>query len=254
MTSALPPVGGAPPRPSWTWSASICCRITPATRSSLARGKGCYVYDLEGRRYLDLHLRHRRQRAGPRASAHPEGDPRAGRPADPFLQPLLPPVPGTAGQTAGRDQRPASAPSSPTPAPRPSRARSRWCTRHGRAIHPEKFEIISLDNSFHGRTLGALSITGQAKYRQRFRAADSGREVRSRQRHRGAGGGLQRAHRRHRSGDDPGRRRHLSAHPRIRRQGARAGRPLQRPAGGRRNPMRRGPAGHLLRLPALAAR
>src|SRR5260370_25055708 len=39
---------------------------------------------------------------------------------------------------------------------------------HGRAIHPEKYQIIALENSFHGRTLGALSITGQAKYRQDF--------------------------------------------------------------------------------------
>jgi acetylornithine/succinyldiaminopimelate/putrescine aminotransferase len=39
---------------------------------------------------------------------------------------------------------------------------------HGGAIHPEKYQIIALDNSFHGRTLGALSITGQAKYRKDF--------------------------------------------------------------------------------------
>jgi acetylornithine/succinyldiaminopimelate/putrescine aminotransferase len=39
---------------------------------------------------------------------------------------------------------------------------------HGRAIHPEKYEVIALDNSFHGRTFGALSITGQPKYRQDF--------------------------------------------------------------------------------------
>jgi acetylornithine/N-succinyldiaminopimelate aminotransferase len=39
---------------------------------------------------------------------------------------------------------------------------------HGRAISPDKFEIISLDNSFHGRTLGALSATGQEKYRRDF--------------------------------------------------------------------------------------
>lgn len=31
-----------------------------------------------------------------------------------------------------------------------------------------KQEIVSLDNSFHGRTLGALSITGQPKYRKDF--------------------------------------------------------------------------------------
>ncbi len=39
---------------------------------------------------------------------------------------------------------------------------------HGHDISPEKFEIVSLENSFHGRTLGALSITGQPKYRKDF--------------------------------------------------------------------------------------
>ncbi|HUJ23693.1 MAG TPA: aspartate aminotransferase family protein [Bryobacteraceae bacterium] len=39
---------------------------------------------------------------------------------------------------------------------------------HGNKISPEKTEILSLDNSFHGRTLGALSITGQEKYRRDF--------------------------------------------------------------------------------------
>ena len=39
---------------------------------------------------------------------------------------------------------------------------------HGHKISPEKYEIVSLDNSFHGRTLGALSITGQPKYRTDF--------------------------------------------------------------------------------------
>src|ERR1700683_2543341 len=32
---------------------------------------------------------------------------------------------------------------------------------HGHDISQEKFEIVSLDNSFHGRSLGALSVTGQ---------------------------------------------------------------------------------------------
>ena len=39
---------------------------------------------------------------------------------------------------------------------------------HGRAIDPAKFEIVSLENSFHGRTIGALSTTGQPKYRTDF--------------------------------------------------------------------------------------
>lgn len=39
---------------------------------------------------------------------------------------------------------------------------------HGHDISPDKYEIVSLDNSFHGRTLGALSVTGQPKYRKDF--------------------------------------------------------------------------------------
>ena len=45
---------------------------------------------------------------------------------------------------------------------------------HGRAISPDKFEIVSLDNSFHGRSLGALSVTGQEKYRRDFEPLLSG--------------------------------------------------------------------------------
>lgn len=39
---------------------------------------------------------------------------------------------------------------------------------HGRKVDAAKCEIVSLENSFHGRTLGALSITGQPKYRCDF--------------------------------------------------------------------------------------
>jgi acetylornithine/succinyldiaminopimelate/putrescine aminotransferase len=39
---------------------------------------------------------------------------------------------------------------------------------HGRRISASKFELVALDNSFHGRTFGALSITGQPKYREPF--------------------------------------------------------------------------------------
>jgi acetylornithine/N-succinyldiaminopimelate aminotransferase len=33
---------------------------------------------------------------------------------------------------------------------------------------PQRVEVVSMENSFHGRTMGALSVTGQAKYRQGF--------------------------------------------------------------------------------------
>ena len=45
---------------------------------------------------------------------------------------------------------------------------------HGGKISSEKTEIVSLENSFHGRTMGALSITGQEKYRRDFQPLLSG--------------------------------------------------------------------------------
>ncbi len=39
---------------------------------------------------------------------------------------------------------------------------------HGRAISPDKYEIVSLEGSFHGRTFGAISVTGQTKVRGAF--------------------------------------------------------------------------------------
>ena len=45
---------------------------------------------------------------------------------------------------------------------------------HGSKISPDKFEMVSLQNSFHGRTMGALSITGQEKYRKDFEPLLSG--------------------------------------------------------------------------------
>jgi acetylornithine/N-succinyldiaminopimelate aminotransferase len=33
---------------------------------------------------------------------------------------------------------------------------------------PERTEFVAFEGSFHGRTMGALSVTGQAKYRQNF--------------------------------------------------------------------------------------
>src|SRR5690349_7804004 len=43
-------------------------------------------------------LRHRRERAGTRASAHREGDPRAGGAAHPLVESVLSRVPGAAGE------------------------------------------------------------------------------------------------------------------------------------------------------------
>ncbi|MGH9393204.1 MAG: aspartate aminotransferase family protein [Terriglobales bacterium] len=38
----------------------------------------------------------------------------------------------------------------------------------GQRLAPEKIELVALEHSFHGRTMGALSVTGQLKYRAPF--------------------------------------------------------------------------------------
>lgn len=40
--------------------------------------------------------------------------------------------------------------------------------KHGNSISPSKNTLIYLSNSFHGRTLGSLSVTGQPKYQKDF--------------------------------------------------------------------------------------
>jgi acetylornithine/N-succinyldiaminopimelate aminotransferase len=39
---------------------------------------------------------------------------------------------------------------------------------HGRTVHFRKTSLVALNNSFHGRTLGSLAITGQSRYQQPF--------------------------------------------------------------------------------------
>jgi len=41
--------------------------------------------------------------------------------------------------------------------------------KYGKLKAQDKNEFIYMDNSFHGRTIGALSVTGQEKYQQDFR-------------------------------------------------------------------------------------
>lgn len=41
--------------------------------------------------------------------------------------------------------------------------------KHGDSIFSDKKKVIYMKNSFHGRTLGSLSITGQEKYQKKFR-------------------------------------------------------------------------------------
>jgi len=133
----------------------------------LHRGKGCYLYDTAGKRYLDLLAG-----IGVNALGH----------AHPRITKIIREQAGRlihssnlyyheyTGPLAQRISIASQLPriffcNSGTEA---NEAALKMAKAHGRKISPEKFEIISLENSFHGRTIGALSVTGQESYRRDF--------------------------------------------------------------------------------------
>jgi predicted acetylornithine/succinylornithine family transaminase len=133
----------------------------------LARGKGNYVYDTEGRRYLDFITG-----IGVNALGH----------AHPRIVKVVREQAGKMIHSSNLYYHQYQGPLAKKLAEMSGLTRAFFCNTgteavegalkmakaHGRAIDAGKCEIISLDNSFHGRTLGALSVTGQPKYRQDF--------------------------------------------------------------------------------------
>jgi predicted acetylornithine/succinylornithine family transaminase len=131
------------------------------------RGKGCYLYDADGKRYLDLI-------AGIGVNALGHAHPRVVRVIREQANLLLHcsnlyyheyqgPLAKKLSAISGLQR--AFFCNSGTEA---MEGALKMVRSHGGRISPEKYEIVALDNSFHGRTLGALSITGQPKYRKDF--------------------------------------------------------------------------------------
>src|SRR5437660_12719389 len=134
---------------------------------ALHRGKGCYVYDLDGNRYLDLISGIGVNSLG---HAHPRITKVIRQQAALLLHTSNLYYHEYQGRLAERLAKVSGL------------ARSFFCNSgaesmegalkmiraHGNAKGGGKTEIISLENSFHGRTLGALSITGQPKYQKDF--------------------------------------------------------------------------------------
>jgi predicted acetylornithine/succinylornithine family transaminase len=133
----------------------------------LARGKGCYLFDTAGKRYLDFisgigvnalgHAHPRISRVIREQSGHLIHS------SNLYYHPYQGPLAKRLAEMSGL-QRVFFA-NTGTEA---VEGALKMMRAHGRALNPEKFEVISLDNSFHGRSMGALSLTGQAKYRQDF--------------------------------------------------------------------------------------
>jgi predicted acetylornithine/succinylornithine family transaminase len=133
----------------------------------LKKGKGCYVYDIEGRRYLDLI-------AGIGVNALGYAHPRMvkvireqaglivhtsnlyyheyqGRLAERLAK--ISGLNRTFFTNSGTESMEGAI---------------KMIRAHGNKTSPDKHEMVSLLNSFHGRTMGSLSITGQEKYRKDF--------------------------------------------------------------------------------------
>jgi acetylornithine/N-succinyldiaminopimelate aminotransferase len=133
----------------------------------LHRGRGCYAYDASGKRYLDLLAG-----IGVNALGH----------AHPRLVKIIREQAGLLLHTSNLYYHEYQGPLAERLAKISGLQRTFFCNSgaeamegglkmiraHGRSIDPEKYEIVALHNSFHGRTLGALSITGQEKYRKDF--------------------------------------------------------------------------------------
>src|SRR5471032_142114 len=177
MTSALPPVVETPAQAT-TIDLTAIDRTMDLEREYLlqnyaryplvlTRGKGCHLYDVEGRRYLDFI-------AGIGVNALGHAHPRITRvireqagllihSSNLYYHQYQGPLAKRLAQKSGLPR--AFFANTGTEA---MEGALKMVHSHGRAISPEKYEVISLENSFHGRSFGALSITGQPKYRQDF--------------------------------------------------------------------------------------
>ncbi len=134
---------------------------------ALHRGRGCYLYDVEGNRYLDLI-----SGIGVNSLGY----------AHPRITKVIRQQAGLLLHTSNLYYHEYQGRLAERLAKISGLQRSFFCNSgteamegalkmaraHGTAVSPSKYETISLDNSFHGRTLGALSITGQPKYRKDF--------------------------------------------------------------------------------------
>ena len=133
----------------------------------LARGKGCYIYDTSGKRYLDLI-------AGIGVNALGYNHPRMTKVirdqaakmvhcSNLYYHEYQGPLAERIVKVSGMER--VFFCNSGTEA---MEGALKIIRAHGHRISPEKFETVALHDSFHGRTFGALSITGQEKYRKDF--------------------------------------------------------------------------------------
>ena len=139
----------------------------------LRRGKGCYLYDTDNRRYLDLITG-----IGVNALGH----------VHPRIVKVLREQAGLLIHTSNLYYHEFQGPLAKRLCETSGLQRVFFCNSgteavegalkmirsHGNKSGTDKHEIVSLRDSFHGRTLGAISVTGQEKYRRDFEPLLSG--------------------------------------------------------------------------------
>ncbi len=134
------------------------------------RGKGCYLFDAEGRRYLDFlggiavnalgHAHPRLVRVIRREAA------RAVHVSNLFHNPFQGPLAHKLADWSGMDR--VFFTNSGTEAIEGALKLARLNARKAADEGSSKTRILALENSFHGRTFGALAITAPVKYREPF--------------------------------------------------------------------------------------
>jgi len=133
----------------------------------LTKGKGCYVYDIDGKRYLDLIAGIGVNALG---YAHPRMVKAIRDQAGLLIHTSNLYYHEYQGRLAERLARISGLHRTffTNSGTESMEGAIKMMRSHGGKISPEKFEIVALDNSFHGRSMGSLSITGQEKYRKDF--------------------------------------------------------------------------------------
>jgi acetylornithine/N-succinyldiaminopimelate aminotransferase len=133
----------------------------------IERGKGCWVWDVDGKKYLDfvsglgvnvLGYAHPRIVKAIRDQAA-----KLVHVSNLYYHPYQGPLAEALAKLTGMDR--AFFCNSGTEA---IEGAIKLARAHARQLGKEKFEVVAIDNSFHGRTIGALSATGQEKYRRDF--------------------------------------------------------------------------------------
>src|SRR5258708_33420274 len=127
------------------------------------RGQGCYVYDTAGKRYLDLI-------AGIGVNGLGYAHPRLTKVireqaglllhiSNLYYHEYQGPLAERVAKISGLDRVFFSNSGAES-----MEGALKMIRAHGTKIDPAKPQVVALENSFHGRTFGALSITGQGQY------------------------------------------------------------------------------------------